>query len=139
MTDEKRKFRRRKLFLTLFHIIFVSMSVFGISAMYLNSNYGKGVKWIYEDAYEDSPQFDKQLTEDIDRIFTYVGYKDMFETDGKLDMHKVIVRVSNGPGEQGTEGLWTGLCAISRPGDIIWMRISNWPDRLFPWTMTRKR
>ena len=105
MTDEKRKFRRRKLFLTLFHIIFVSMSVFGISAMYLNSNYGKGVKWIYEDAYEDSPQFDKQLTEDIDRIFTYVGYKDMFETDGKLDMHKVIVRVSNGPGEQGTE--WT--------------------------------
>ena len=29
----------------------------------------------------------------------------MFETDGKLDMHKVIVRVSNGPGEQGTE--WT--------------------------------
>ena len=43
MTDEKRKFRRRKLFLTLFHIIFVSMSVFGISAMYLNSNYGKGV------------------------------------------------------------------------------------------------
>lgn len=100
MTDEKRKFRRRKLFLTLFHIIFVSMSVFGISAMYLNSNYGKGVKWIYEDAYEDSPQFDKQLTEDIDRIFTYVGYKDMFETDGKLDMHKVIVRVSNGPGDR---------------------------------------
>ena len=105
MTDEKRKFRRRKLILTLFHIIFVAMSVFGISAMYLNSNYGKGVKWIYEDAYEDSAQFDKQLTEDIDRIFTYVGYKDMFETNGKLDMHKVIVRVSNGPGEQGTE--WT--------------------------------
>ena len=97
MTDEKRKFRRRKLILTLFHIIFVAMSVFGISAMYLNSNYGKGVKWIYEDAYEDSAQFDKQLTEDIDRIFTYVGYKDMFETNGKLDMHKVIVRVSNGP------------------------------------------
>ena len=44
MTDEKRKFRRRKLILTLFHIIFVAMSVFGISAMYLNSNYGKGVK-----------------------------------------------------------------------------------------------
>ena len=64
MTDEKRKFRRRKLILTLFHIIFVAMSVFGISAMYLNSNYGKGVKWIYEDAYEDSAQFDKQLTED---------------------------------------------------------------------------
>ena len=43
MTDEKRKFRRRKLILTLFHIIFVAMSVFGISAMYLNSNYGKGI------------------------------------------------------------------------------------------------
>ena len=116
MTDEKRKFRRRKLILTLFHIIFVAMSVFGISAMYLNSNYGKGVKWIYEDAYEDSAQFDKQLTEDIDRIFTYVGYKDMFETNGKLDMHKVIVRSAMDQGNRERSGLWTGLCAISRPG-----------------------
>ena len=105
MTEDRLKFRRKKQILTLVHIFFVMIAVFGISAMYLNSNYGKGIKWIYEEAYEDSPNFTTQLASDVERIFTYVGYKDMFETDGKLDMHKVIVRVSNGPGEQGTE--WT--------------------------------
>ena len=131
MTDEKRKFRRRKLFLTPVPYYFWCLCPYSGSVPCTLIPITEKGKWIYEDAYEDSPQFDKQLTEDIDRIFTYVGYKDMFETDGKLDMHKVIVRVSNGPGEQGTGGLWTGLCAISRPGDIIWMRISNWPDRHF--------
>ena len=77
MIDERRKFARRKVMLTLLHIIFAAMAVFGISAMYLNSNYGKGIKWIYEDAYEDSSQFNDQLAKDIDSIFTYVGYKDM--------------------------------------------------------------
>ena len=100
MTEEKRRFRHKKRILTLAHVIFAAMAVFGISAMYLNSNYGKGIKWIYEDAYEDSPQFTSQLAEDIEHIFTYVGYKDMFETNGKLDMHKVIVGTSNGPGQQ---------------------------------------
>ena len=105
MIDERRKFARRKVMLTLLHIIFAAMAVFGISAMYLNSNYGKGIKWIYEDAYEDSSQFNDQLAKDIDSIFTYVGYKDMFETDGKLDMDRVIVQISRGPGEQGVG--WT--------------------------------
>lgn len=98
MTEEKLKYRRKKQNLTLVHIIFVVIAVFGVSAMYLNSNYGKGIKWIYEDAYEDSPNFVTQLSSDVERIFTYVGYKDMFETNGVLDMNKVIVKYTNGPG-----------------------------------------
>lgn len=100
MAEEKIRYQHKKRFLTLCHIIFVLMAVAGMSAMYLNSNYGKGIKWIYEEAYEDSQQFCDQLTKDIERIFTYVGYKDMFETEGELDMHKVIVGISNGPGVQ---------------------------------------
>ena len=99
MTEDRLKFRRKKQILTLVHIFFVMIAVFGISAMYLNSNYGKGIKWIYEEAYEDSPNFTTQLASDVERIFTYVGYKDMFETDGELDMNKVIVNYTNGPGE----------------------------------------
>ena len=91
MTEERIRFRRKKQVLTLAHIFFVLIAVFGISAMYLNSNYGKGIKWVFEEAYEDSPQFTSQLSSDIGRIFTYVGYKGMFETDGVLDMNKVIV------------------------------------------------
>lgn len=100
MTEERVRFRRRKHILTLVHIVFVALAVFGISAMYLNSNYGKGIKWIYEDAYEDSPQFSDQLAADISSIFTYVGYRDMFETNGVLDMKKLIVSTENGPGEK---------------------------------------
>lgn len=100
MTEERRRFRRKKQCLTVAHIFFLMIAVLGISAMYLNSNYGKGIKWIYEEAYEDSPKFTDQLTADIEHIFTYVGYKDMFETNGVLDMNKVIVGISNGPGLQ---------------------------------------
>lgn len=100
MAEEKIRYQHKKRFLTLFHVIFVLMAVAGISAMYLNSNYGKGIRWIYEEAYEDSEKFCDQLTKDIERIFTYIGYKDMFETEGELDMHKVIVGISNGPGVQ---------------------------------------
>ena len=100
MTEERRAFRRRKHLLTLLHVLFLMMAVAGMSAMYLNSNYGKGIKWIFEEAYEDSPQFSDELSADIERMFTYVGYKDMFETNGKLDMHKVIVGISDGPGLQ---------------------------------------
>lgn len=98
MTEERRRFRRKKQLLTVAHIFFLMIAVFGVSAMYLNSNYGKGIKWIYEEAYEDSPKFTDQLSFDIERIFTYVGYKDMFETNGQLDMNKVIVGISDGPG-----------------------------------------
>ena len=73
MTEERRRFRRKKQALTLAHMFFVLIAVFGISAMYLNSNYGKGIKWVFEEAYEDSPQFTSQLSNDIGRIFTYVG------------------------------------------------------------------
>ena len=44
MTEDRLKFRRKKQILTLVHIFFVMIAVFGISAMYLNSNYGKGIK-----------------------------------------------------------------------------------------------
>ena len=138
---EKRAFglRKWKVLLSVFHVIFLVITLAGISAMYLNGGYGKGIRWIYDETYEDSDAFCSQLGIDISNIFTYIGYKDMFETNGKLDMHKVIVRSAMDRGSRGRSGLWTGLCATSRPGDIIWMRISNWPARLFPWTMTRKR
>ena len=66
--------------------------------MYLNGGYGKGIRWIYDETYEDSDAFCSQLGIDISNIFTYIGYKDMFETNGVLDMHKPIVRIIDGPG-----------------------------------------
>lgn len=98
MEEAKLRLQRRKIILSAAHILFLLIMVAGFSAMYLNANYGKGIRWIYDEAYEDSQSFANQMAKDIDRIFTYVGYKDMFETNGKLDMKKPIVGVSDGPG-----------------------------------------
>ena len=97
---EKKSFglRKWKIFLTLLHVIFLIITLAGISAMYLNGGYGKGIRWIYDETYEDSDAFCSQLGVDISNIFTYIGYKDMFETNGVLDMHKAIVRITDGPG-----------------------------------------
>lgn len=98
MEEESKRYQHKKIILTMFHIVFFLITAAGISAMYLNSDYGKGLTWVYDEAYEDSIQFSTQLERDIERIFTYVGYRDVFETDGKLDLDRTIVGISDGPG-----------------------------------------
>lgn len=98
MAEERNRYQRRKIFLTVMHVLFLVVTAAGISAMYLNSDYGKGISWVYDEVYEDSPQFSTRLEQDIEKIFSYVGYRDVFETDGKLDMERTIVGISDGPG-----------------------------------------
>lgn len=98
MAEERNRYQRKKIFLTVLHMLFLVVTAAGISAMYLNSDYGKGISWVYDEVYEDSPQFATRLEQDIEKIFTYVGYRDVFETDGKLDMDRTIVGISDGPG-----------------------------------------
>ena len=77
---EKRAFglRKWKVLLSVFHVIFLVITLAGISAMYLNGGYGNGIRWIYDETYEDSDAFCSQLGIDISNIFTYIGYKDMW-------------------------------------------------------------
>lgn len=98
MAEERNRYQRKKIFLTVLHALFLTITAAGISAMYLNSDYGKGISWVYDEVYEDSPQFATRLEQDIEKIFTYVGYRDVFETNGKLDMDRTIVGISDGPG-----------------------------------------
>lgn len=98
MVEERNRYQRAKIILTVLHVIFLLVTSAGISAMYFNSDYGKGISWIYDEVYEDSNQFSVRLEQDIEKIFTYVGYRDVFETNGKLDMDRTIVGISDGPG-----------------------------------------
>ena len=98
MEQEVKKYRNKKIVLTVLHILFVLAAAAGFSAMYLSSDFGKGISWLQSVDYEDTEQFHLLLSEDIDKIFTYIGYKDVFETDGELDLNKVIVGVNDGPG-----------------------------------------
>ncbi len=98
MREAKLKFQHKKALLTEPHILFQVMAVAGTSVMYLNENYGKGIQWIEKKDYEDSEPFYTQVANDVEGIFKYVGYRDMFETDGALDMKKPIVAIDDGPG-----------------------------------------
>ena len=98
MEQNRKKIRIQKVVLSLLSVIFLAMALAGISAMYLNGGYGRGISWVYEETYEDSDTFSMKLGKDIENIFTYIGYKDLFETNGQLDMSKPIVRLMDGPG-----------------------------------------
>ncbi len=92
--------RIRKNIAVLLHIIFLTLAVGGISVMYLTGQIGSGLSWVFRYDYEDSPQFARQFQEDLDHIFNYVAYRDVFETDGALDLSKEMVSVSNGDGPE---------------------------------------
>lgn len=88
--------RVKKNLAVFFHIIFLTMAVAAISVMYLNTQIGSGLSWLMNRNYEDSPQFQEQIQNDLDLIFKYVSYRDVFETDGALDVSKEMFSVSRG-------------------------------------------
>lgn len=89
--DKKRK-------AVLLHIICLILAVTGISMLYLNPHFGKGLFWFNSESYETSPGFSLQLQTDIDMIFDYITYKDVFEDDhGVVDLSRSMVSIDGGP------------------------------------------
>ncbi|MDD3253388.1 MAG: HAMP domain-containing sensor histidine kinase [Lachnospiraceae bacterium] len=88
--------RLKKNIAVLLHIMFLTLALASISVMYLNTQIGSGLSWLRDRKYEDSPQFQEQFQSDLDLIFDYVAYRDVFETDGKLDVSKEMFAVSRG-------------------------------------------
>lgn len=94
--------KRKKEHAVLLHILFVILVVAGVTIMYNNPHYGEGISWLTNETYEDTPEFIRQFKTDIDDIFNYIKYKEVFESDGKLAYSKPVVRVTTGPGEETT-------------------------------------
>ena len=132
MAEARKKLRAKKALFTIFHVVFMLCLIAGFSAMYLSANYGRGIKWIFDDVYEDSDSFSQQLGTDIASIFAYAGYQEMFETDGKLDLYKPIMRTTNGPG---VSEEWT-LDDVVRYGRIMGYYLdSNYDVAGAPWSL----
>lgn len=91
--------QNKKKLMIFLHILFLILVISGISIMYLNSHFGKGLSWLTHETYEDTTVFTKQLKTDIDDIFSYVNYKEIFETNGKLDLKKPVISITDGPGK----------------------------------------
>lgn len=88
----------KKNIAVLMHIIFLTLAVAGISVMYLNSQIGMGVSWLRDSRYDETEQFQAQFQQDLDNIFEYVSYRDVFETDGTLDLSREMFSITrDGP------------------------------------------
>ncbi|WP_242984525.1 HAMP domain-containing sensor histidine kinase [Clostridium sp. chh4-2] len=93
MKSEQFKMQFKKGFVVLLHLFFVVLVLAGFCFLQINDNSGKGLAWLNEETYEDTPMFSEQLRSDITNIFNYVNYKDLFETNGEIDYTKDILSV----------------------------------------------
>ena len=91
-----------KRFIGFLHVVFACITLVGIGFMYLNSNYGRGLDWIKTETFEQSPDFNKKVQNDIANIFNYVKYRDYFETNGEVNYSKTVLEVTSGPGDERT-------------------------------------
>lgn len=92
--------KKKKVFTVVLHVLFSLLVVIGVTIMYNNDHYGEGISWITHETYEDTPAFNSQLKSDIEDIFNYVKYKEVFETNGRLDYAKTIIQVTDDIGEE---------------------------------------
>ncbi|MEY8356943.1 HAMP domain-containing sensor histidine kinase [Lachnospiraceae bacterium 54-53] len=92
--------KKKKEFTVIMHVLFSLLVVVGVTIMYNNNHYGEGISWLTHETYEDTSGFNRQLKSDIEDIFNYVKYKEVFETNGRLDYAKPIIRVTEGTGEE---------------------------------------
>ncbi len=90
----------KKNIAVLLHAIFLTLAVSGITTLYLGSTIGNGIDWLFDNNYDDSPAFQDQVQEDMAHIFNYVRYRDVFETDGALDLSKEMFSFNRGDGPE---------------------------------------
>ena len=86
-----------KIWAVVLHLTAFALFVIGISIIYCNDNFNKGLLWLNSENYDDSPAFMNQVDSDISLIFSYAELKDVFETDGKFDINKKIFGLNMGP------------------------------------------
>ena len=79
---------------SLVHVLFLCLFLAGITFIYFNENYGRGLNWVQEETYADTLSCTQQLESDVEMIFKYVNYKDLLEEDGELNMDADMVCVT---------------------------------------------
>ncbi len=93
----------RKYLTFLLHLIFFAVFVAGVSIIYCNDNFKKGLGWINAESYEDSPAFTAQLNESEEEILRYVRYRDVFEIGGEVDPDNEVFAFNT---SDGGEEIW---------------------------------
>ncbi|MBQ7534765.1 MAG: HAMP domain-containing histidine kinase [Stomatobaculum sp.] len=94
----------QKLILLVIHLAALAVFVAGVSMIYCNANFKKGLQWMNSVSYEESPAFNTLLAEETAEILNYVRYRDVFETGGEMDYDNEVFAYSTGAGD---EEIWT--------------------------------
>ena len=94
----------QKRILLVIHLAVFSIFVAGVSMIYCNANFKKGLQWMNSETYEESPAFNALLREETADILNYVRYRDVFESGGEVDYDNEVFAYSTGAGD---EEIWT--------------------------------
>ncbi len=87
-------FRAKKVILVVLHILFLILAMAGIGIAYMNCPLDADIRSVLTERFEDSQEFQETFQRDLNEIFRYVSYRDVFETDGALDLSKEMFSVS---------------------------------------------
>lgn len=89
----------QKWIASLSHLFFLILGLTGISLMYINGNFGLGLTGIGSIPYEDTDTFNTQFNSDLNDIFLYMDYQDVFGADSSIDLSRRMLRMTYGPSE----------------------------------------
>lgn len=99
MMNKKISLPSLKLTSSLLHLLFLVVMFVGIGLMYLNDNYGMGITKFQSVSYEDTSSFDRQFNDDLNDIFHYLEYNQVFATDDSVDVNKNMLQMTFGPND----------------------------------------
>ncbi len=89
----------RKIAASVLHLVFLAIAVLGISTMYMNDNFGVGITRIKNVSYEETDEFGSRVNSDINSIFQYIRYRDVFSHGGSISSDSEMLRIMYGPTE----------------------------------------
>lgn len=115
-----------KRFSGFLHFIFALIALTGVGFMYLNSNYGRGLDWIEDETFDQSPDFNKKVQADIASIFDYIQYQELLRPMERWTTIKWSWTSLPAPAETRAIPSTTSSYTES-PWAIIWMRPTTMP------------
>lgn len=99
MKNHPISYQTAKFTASLIHLAAVAVMFLGIGLMYLNDNLGVGITKIQNVPYENTEEFSEIFNRDLDDIFHYIDYNEIFATDGSIDVTKRMLQMTFGPNE----------------------------------------
>lgn len=89
----------QKWIASLAHLFFLVLGLTGICLMYIHGNFGLGLTGIGSIPYEDTAEFNTQFNSDLNDIFLYMEYQDVFGANSSIDLSRRMLKMTFGPNE----------------------------------------